>query len=182
MLHLQKAIATVRSVTNRSEKHGDAEVPAVDLHLALDRPSTDLAMFGPRLRGALFWRDPDQNPEDLLDGIDPMLELPNLKAPELKGPFKLTAEYVGAEVVIDYGLGGPSDIVLEVAKVNRLKVEPKEGGSVTLTLRVQAAHIDEKIAGRLAMLLHRETRVSITAARAATEDDGDEDDAEREAA
>jgi hypothetical protein len=63
-----------------------------------------------------------------------------------------------------------------------LKVEPKEGGSVSLTLRVQAAHIDEKIAGRLAMLIGRETRVSITAARAATQDDGDEDDDEREAA
>lgn len=180
MFNLERARATVKSVNLRAEKHGDDEVPAVDIKLALDRPSTDLAMFGPRLRTALFWRDPEQHPEDLLDGIDPMLELPNLVAPELRGPFALSAEYVGAEVEIDYGLGGPSNIVLETAKVNRLRVEPREGGSVELTLRVQASRIDEKIAGRLAMLIDRETVVSITAATTAAQD-ADEDD-EREAA
>jgi len=172
MLELSSARAKVRSVNLRAEKHGDDGVPAVDIRLELDRPATDLAMFGPRLRAALFWRDPDAD-GDLLDDPDHM---PHLRCPEMPGPFAVEHQLVGARVVLDYGLGGRSDIALDAAKVNRIKVTPVEGGSVRMSLRVQAAHIDESIAGRLAMMIDRETAVTIDPAEATLGEDGEGDD------
>lgn len=160
---LDDARCKVRSVSFRTEKHGPEEVPAVDLKLDFTRPATDLAMFGPQLRDALFWRDPSAAETSLLDDIDPSLEEPNLRCPMLKGPFAIDVSYIGCAVTIEWGLGGPSDIVLDPCKVNRVRIEPLEGGSVVITLRVQYSGIDDKTAGRLAMLIDQETVVSIAA-------------------
>ncbi|MEI7446599.1 MAG: hypothetical protein WCK28_17045 [Burkholderiales bacterium] len=163
MFSLSNARAKVRNVNLRAEKHGDEEVPAVDVAFELDRPSTDLAMFGSQLRDSLFWCDPAHQAPGLLDEIDPNSQKPNLRNPMLKGPFKVDRAYVGCEVTIDYGLGGDSNIVLDPVKVNGVKVEPVEGGSVRLSLRVQASKVDEKTAGRLAMMIDRETSITVVA-------------------
>lgn len=175
MFDIDDARCHVRSTNFRVEKHGDENRSAVDLNLELMRPATDLAMFGPQLRDALFWRDPSAAETSLFDDIDPSLEKPNLRCPMLKGPFAIDASYVGCTVTIAWGLGGPkSDIVLDPCKVNRIRIEPLEGGSVVITLRVQFAGIDDKTAGRLAMLIDQETVVSIEAPEREAVDEDEE--------
>lgn len=172
---LDDARCNVRSVNFRVERHGEEDRSAVDLKLELTRPATDLAMFGPQLRDALFWRDPSSAEPSLLDEIDPSLEKPNLRCPMLKGPFAIDVSYVGCAVTIEWGLGGPSDIVLDPCKVNRVRIEPLEGGSVVISLRVQYSGIDDKTAGRLAMLIDQETVVSIAAPEQAEVDEEEEE-------
>ena len=174
--NLDYARCHVRGVNFRVEKHGDEDRAAVDLKLELIRPATDLAMFGPQLRDALFWRDPSAAEASLLDEIDPSLEKPNLRCPMLKGPFEIDVSYVGCAVAIEWGLGGPSDIVLNTCKINRVRIKPMEGGSVVIHLRVQYSGIEDKTAGRLAMLIDQETVVSISAPEQAEIDEDEEDE------
>jgi len=162
MFDLRQATATVRNLNLRAEKHGDDDLPAADLKIDTKQPNGILSEFGSQLRDAFYWRAPTAEGDQVgLDGVDEVSDRPNLRCPEVAGPFDLTYEGAGYTIVIDHGLGGKkSDIEIDDCKVNHLKFEPHEGGTVTLTMRIQFA-IDEKLSGKLAMLLGREIKIDV---------------------
>lgn len=63
---------------------------------------------------------------------------------------------------IDYGTGGPSNILLNPCKVNQFKAELKEGGSTEVSFRVQTSNIPDGAMEALTKLLKSETQIMLT--------------------
>lgn len=156
--------AKLNSVNVRSEKHGPELVPAVDLKLAIDASNDILDKFHPDLKAALYCQAQQEGGEqESLDGIEPVTNLPNLKFPKLDGPLKWDAMGAGYELVIDWGLGGDSNLVMHGCEINNFAFSCKEGGTVELTLRVQISEIEEAIIGKLATLCQHDVHITLIA-------------------
>jgi hypothetical protein len=158
MLELKDQKAKLASVNPRAENHGDEKKPAVDLKFETTCASDVLIPFHPELRATVF-KKPDQ--PDLLNQDDEP-GLTALRFPSL-GPLKWDWEGVNYNLTVDYGLGGDSDIELEDCKVDGVRFEPLNGGSVTVTFRV-IAHPDEGDTGKLCQLIQQDTVISLVKA------------------
>jgi len=140
------------NVNPRRERHGDENVPAVDLKLRLEASNDVLSMFDGHLKSALYFRNgvaPDQGG---LDGVPDVSDMPNLRFPKLE-PLRWDSEQIGCEFSIDHGLGGKSDLTLDGCAVNNFVIEPKEGGTVVVTFRVQCDSIHERELGKLCTMI-----------------------------
>ena len=158
--------AKLASINIRSEKHGpDALNPAVDLTYTMDVPNTMLAVFDGHLLSALYFRSEAAAGDGKQEEIDGMeaASLPNLRFPFM-GAIRWGKEFAGFTHTIQHGLGGKSDIHLMDCKVNGFKLEPKEGGTVALTFRVQCStSLNEKTMGKLALLAQNEVPIMLVA-------------------
>jgi hypothetical protein len=165
MFSLETEHATLNSVNLRAELHGDDHVPAVDLGLTMDLPNTVLSDFGPQLRASLYAKSAgakkDAPPQGELDVVAPVSDLPHLKNACIDGAIKIRFEGAGYTVRIDYGLGGDHDLVLTGAKVNQVRVTPKEGGTITLTLRIQVTSPEQSAIGLLGNMIGNEVTISL---------------------
>lgn len=159
MLELDNAQATIKQVSLRCEKHGPEDVAAADLKIEMKQPNRVLSFFGSQLLNALYWRDVPAG-QALLPDVEAVAEKPNLRCPQLLGPLALDYEGAGYTIRIDHGIDASSAIVIDGAKLNGFKVEPHEGGTVTLGLRAQFP-VDEKLAGRLGVLIGQEVVLAI---------------------
>lgn len=156
--------AKLASVNIRSEKHGAELVPAVDLKLTLDASNDILAKFDATLKESLYAAVPkDETQQQDLEGVDPVSDLKKLKYPKLAMPIKWEHSGAGYELLLDYGLGGDSNLVLEACDVNNFSLDCKEGGTVELSLRVQASKVPEVILGKLAGLVQHDIHIILTA-------------------
>lgn len=162
MIELTNAATIIKSVNLRAEKHGPEEVPACDLKIETDQPNDILAFFGSQLLDSLYWRAPasDDFGQAELDGIEPVSEKPNLRNPALSGPFDIDYEGAGYTLRIEWGIGPSTEIVIFDCRINAVTIDPHEGGSVTLRLRAQFG-VDEKLAGRLGVMIGREVTLSL---------------------
>lgn len=152
------------SVNVRSEKHGPELVPAVDLKLSVDSSNDILDKFHPDLKQSLFFKAQEEDgTQDELDGIDPVTNLPNLRFSRLEGPLKWNTTGSGYELMIDYGLGGASNLNLYGCEINNFSFSPKEGGTVEVKFRVQISEIEEHLIGKLAMLVEHDVHITLTA-------------------
>jgi hypothetical protein len=159
--------AKIDSVNCRSELNGKEQSPAVDLKISFDAPNSILAMFDGWLLTALYHKSdapPAPDAQASLDGVEEVSDVPNLRMPFLTSPLKWGKEYSGYELVIDYGLGGKSNVVLSNCEVNNVQLAPKEGGTVTTTVRVQCSKgLTEKVLGKLATLVQHDVQILLTA-------------------
>lgn len=153
---LSRANALLISFNPRAEKHGEDPQPAADLRFALNLPSSDLAMLDPTLRSLLFCKDPDR-PSDL---ADQGTETPHLRFSKLRGPLEWEHEIIGAQLVVHYGTGGKSDIVIEGCNVNKFSIDPQEGGTVIFGFRVQC-HPTEHQNGKLSYMIQKDLEISL---------------------
>lgn len=162
MIELANATAIIKSVNLRAEKHGNEEVPACDLKIETEQPNSILAFFGSQLLDSLYWRAP--TPEDAtqadLDGIEPITDRPNLRNPALSGPFGIGYEGAGYTLRIEWGIDSSTEIAIYDVRINAITIDPKEGGSVAIKLRAQF-EVDEKLAGRLGVMIGREVTLSL---------------------
>lgn len=173
MLELDNATATIKHVSLRCEKHGPEEVPAADLKIETKQSNHILSFFGSQLLDSLYWREGGDAGQGLLPDVEALAEKPNLRNPNLLGPLAIDYDGAGYTVRIDYGIDASSAIVISDVKLNNVRVEPHEGGTVTLGLRAQFP-VDEKLAGRLGVLIGREVTIAVEPPEA--EDDGFGDD------
>ena len=161
--------AKLCSINARSEKHGPDELhPAVDLSFQLDAANTILSHLDGALLSSLYHKSEagDQGGQQQLDGVDELVNLPNLRFPFM-GTIKWGKEYAGYTLTIEHGLGGASDIQLLDCKVNEFRVNPKEGGTVELKFRVQCStNLTEKTMGKLALLVQHEVPIMLQAPEA----------------
>lgn len=166
--------ARLSSVNNRAERHGTEAVPAVDLKFSFDAPNDILAMFDKALLKALYHRTKGGDAagqQQPLDGVQPVSDAPNLRMPRLGLPLKWEADQTGCRMTIDPGLGGRSNIELADCSVNSFQLEPKEGGTVTVTLRVQTSKdLTEATLGRLASLVQHDVSIIILPPEVAQDD------------
>lgn len=160
------------SINARSEKHGPDELhPAVDLKFQLDAANTILSHLDGALLSSLYHKSEagGQGGQQSLDGVDEAVNLPNLRFPFM-GTIKWAKEYAGYTLTIEHGLGGASDIQLLDCKVNDFRINPKEGGTVEISFRVQCStNLTEKTMGKLALLVQHEVPIKLEAPEAKQE-------------
>lgn len=153
-------VMLLASVTARAEVHGDEREPASDLGLRAELPNDALNVFDKSLKSCLYHFD-SERPKDLADqgkSNEPGF-LPHLRFPMLGAPLHWDDEIANAVVRIKRR-GETKELVLTPAKVNKFAIEPLDGGTVRLSIRVQYKP-DEKQAGRLAMLVQQEVEVTL---------------------
>lgn len=150
------------NVNVRAESHGEAKEPAADLSFKADVPNDFLIDLHPQLKGALYYYDESRNGvADLADQgkkHEPGYA-PHLRFGKLGGPLKWEEEMPGAAVSIRVP-GATEAMSLEACKVNELQLEPKDGGTVSIKIRVQCKPSLDQY-GALAALIQREVEVSI---------------------
>lgn len=136
--------AKLRSVTPRTEKHGDDDVFAISLGLSITGPNTMLDALSPTLRHALYMAVPGQ---DQLPGVEPATPLLRCKVlQEVKlGP----SAFEGWTLAVDHGIDESAPITLGGCKVDKFVVLPSEGGTVELRFRIGSSDIDATEAGLL---------------------------------
>mgnify|MGYP000149084165 CR=1 FL=1 len=148
--------ATLKTVTPRTEIHGDEPVSAISLGLSITGPNTLLdALDGGKLRHALYMAVPGQ--EDL-PGVEP--STPLLRARGIE-EVKCAGTLEGWTVAFQHGIG--EDIELGASKVDKFRVKPMEGGSIELLFRVGTSDISEDEAGALFGKLGQEVMITVTA-------------------
>lgn len=167
MFQTDTVTAVLSSVNPRAEVHGDDQVPAVDFGLTFDSPNAVLEHFGPQLLPSLYAKAAarDAAPaaaQGELEAVAPVSVLPYLRNPTIDSAIKVRFEGVGYAVRFDHGLGGESDIVFAGVKVNNVRLTAKEGGTVSVALRVQVTEPEADAIGRLCQRVGQEVTVSLT--------------------
>lgn len=139
--------ARVASITNRVEKHGDDEKPAVSLSLEIEAENTILDQIDPKIREALFKPKPDEEPE--LPGVEQ--STPVLRCNSIDR-VTLPTKHEGWTLGIDAGIGGDAEpMKFGSVKADKFSVEPKQGGRIVLRLRVGTSDVDAERLGWLGM-------------------------------
>lgn len=159
--NLTKTAAKLNSFNIRAEKHGEENVPAGDLKLTIKAANTILDIFDPELRTALYKNTAANQGQEEVAGLPPTL--PNLRFPNLDVPLKLKDQGVGYTLVLDWGLGGDSNLTLEGCEVNNFQATLEEGGTVELAFRVQISNPDADVIGKLGVNVQHEITIDLTA-------------------
>lgn len=149
------------NVNMRSELHGEELVRALDLAFSADVPNDFLDQVDSQLRGC-FYTSHDKT--DVIEGVKKIT--PNLIVRGLIDmPIKLSKFYEGYLLTIDHGLGEErgSNIKIGDCKVNELKADMKEGGTVTLKWRVQVSGVSRDIIGSCGELIQHEVKIKLEA-------------------
>jgi hypothetical protein len=137
--------ATLQSVTNRTENHGDEKVPAISLGLKITTANTILDKLSKTLRPTLY-RSANDDGQAGLEGVEastPTLRQTGIEVIKLKGQLD------GWTMRIDYGHDEDDPIELVQCKVDHFAVTPHDGGTVDLFLRVGTSDIEPEGAGIL---------------------------------
>lgn len=171
-LELTKVKALLVNVNPRAELHGEEPKPAGDLQIHLDTSNDNLAMFHPALKSLLYHWD-EQMGGDLVDVAQKDKDkhyAPHVRIPKM-APIKYDDEVIGAKVIVHYGV--KSEIALDLCKVGPFKIEPKQGGTVSLSFRIQA-HPDEKQFGKLCSMVGNDIEITVESPKSDPElDDGE---------
>lgn len=154
--------ALVASITNRVEKHGDDEKPAVSLGLEITTANTVLDAIDPTLREAMFKAKPDSEPE--LPGVPQ--STPVLRCNSIER-VTLPTKHEGWTLAIDAGIQGDvAPMQFGGVKVDKFSVEPQQGGSIILRMRLGTSDIDAARMGWLAMHNGETISIKLTAPEA----------------
>ncbi len=137
--------AHLASVTNRVEKHGEDDKPAVSLGIAIEAANTLLDCIDPKLRHALYMAVEGQ---DELPGVEPATPVLRCNSFET---HKLTTAHEGWTLQVDDGIDDTTPMTFGGCKVDKFVVEAKQGGSIVLRLRVGTSDVDADKLGKLAM-------------------------------
>lgn len=135
----------VASVTNRIEKHGDEDTPAVSLGLELTDANTTLDLIDPKIREALYKAVDGQ---DQLPGVEPATPVLRCNAFDR---HTLATAYEGWTLSVDDGVDESNPMVFGSVKVDKFSVEAKQGGSIVMRFRCGTSDVDAEKLGKLAM-------------------------------
>lgn len=148
--------ARVTSVTNRVEKHGDDEVPAVSLTLEIEAANTLLDAIDPGIRQSLY--KPVEG-QDQLPGVEPAT--PVLRCNSFD-KVTLTTAHEGWTLAVDDNIDENDPMLFGGCKVDKFAVDAKQGGSIVLRFRVGTSDVDADKLGQLAMHNGQTVWVNVT--------------------
>lgn len=156
-----KTKGKVDAITILSEKSGQNNViPAVDIGITVTLPNKSLGMISQTIR-AFLYENTGKGTGDLA-GVQPVSDLPNLTdAAQRLGALNWEYEQTGCKLTVYSGATGHGDIKLKDCTVRKLKIDPKEGGSVDLTFHVYTTDVDEDTLGALAVLKSLERDIEL---------------------
>jgi hypothetical protein len=144
------------SITNRIEKHGDDDLPAVSFGLTFTTENTVLDLISATLRPALYVKS--KGGQESLDGVEETT--PHLRSPDME-LVNVRGSYEGWTLNIDHGIDAHNPISFGGCKVDKFRVAPLEGGSVKLSLRVGTRDIDAERLGIVGMKIGQQISVTI---------------------
>jgi hypothetical protein len=162
--------------TPHKENHGPEKVQAVSLKLCWTTTNDNLSTLHPRLKDALYWREPQDEAQETIEGVEQIT--PNLRVPTVEGPLKVKAELSGYTFHIDHGIDEDSALELYVCDLSKFAVDAKEGGSVSITWSLHSnKEITPELVGALCGLEGCEIVATLTPPAVATGDviDGTQD-------
>lgn len=161
-----KTRAKLCKVENQSKKMGQKELlPAVKIRVMATVPNTVLEMFDPSLRAFLYEKNGQGAKEQKqLEGVEVVTDLPQLRQAGVRlGALHWTDEQTGCKLVIDYGMGGDSNITLKDCKVDNFKLVPKDGGTTQVFFTLFSTDVDRETLGDVGMLHQHEVQIELTA-------------------
>lgn len=150
MFQLSRQNAKVAHVNLREEKHGDEDVLACDLKIEAKLPNSFLCQLHPELPASLYERGSEL---DLGDD-----HLSKLRYPLLTMPLQWEGKIVGGKVTLHAPVS--DDDLIIFGDVDKLKLSPMDGGSVTVAFRAQFLP-DGDQAARLPFLLGKLVEISV---------------------
>jgi len=156
----------LKSINVRAEMHGTEPVPAVDIYFVHVGSNDVLDQFDTGLKGIFYMPASGKSKTPELPGVEAATSMPQLRSTSIEMPVPLSREYLGRNLVIDFGLGGKSNIELSACDVNAFKVNCQEGGTVETTFRVQASGLDEKSLGKISSLVKHDVKITLVASEA----------------
>lgn len=127
-LHQQEARLIHKN--DRTETHGDESVPAFDLDFEFTTSNDFLTLLHPELK-AMFFKRPEV--PDLADTDEHM---PLLRFP-MFGAQKIDRDWVNCTLTIVRGISEGSNIVIDDAKIKKVRFMCNEGGTVVWTFQAQ---------------------------------------------
>lgn len=135
--------ARILSITNRVEKHGEDDVPAMSIGLKFTTSNKILDLFPGNLRRTFYTRPEGQ--EDL-PGMEESTPLLRANGIEL---VSLDAKFEGWTLNVEHGIDENDPISCGGAKVDKFRFKPLEGGSLDLFCRVGTSDVSAEEAGLL---------------------------------
>ena len=157
--------ATIVAIEILSLKMGQVDVqPAVCITLKVPLPNSKLAMLSPTLREFLYENSTNRPAtQQQLEGVEVVSDKPNLTAAASAiGAIHWEYEQTGCKLCIYNGVSGHEDITLTDATVRKLKLEPREGGTVDHVFQVYTAAVDAEVIGELGVLKSLERDIELT--------------------
>lgn len=149
--------AKLSSLTPRSERHGEDEKPAVSIGIEIEAANTILDTIDPTLRQALFKAiDGQEN----LPGVEQ--STPVLRSNSIDRVL-LTNKHEGWMLAVDDGIDDTKPMIFGSTKVDKFSVEPKQGGTIVLRLRLGTSDIDATRFGMLGMHVGQPIWITLTA-------------------
>lgn len=151
-----RTAAVLTTVTNRVEKHGDDDKPAVTLAFQVDLPNTVLDLIDSSLRQALYTAKPAATPE--LPTVEASTPVLRSNAIDIVHLTKRAYEGWTLQIFDSVDEQKPP-LVFGACKVDKMTVEPKQGGTVRVRFNCGTSDVDDKRGGWL--LMHNRQDVSI---------------------
>jgi hypothetical protein len=155
-----------------AKDRGPDDPPGAQLLLQATLSADALTMLDGSLKSRLYSKAAAAK-QGALDGMEG-LELTTF-AEHVKR-FSWAYEQTGCTVVIDYGRGGESNITLNDAKVHRLSIAPRDGGSVVLQWTVDAPGLKAQTWAKLPNMKATEIELTLTAPEPADDQQQDIED------
>lgn len=144
MFEMTEANVDLVHKNERKEKHGEEEVLACDLNFKWETSNGVLAMFAPELRHSLYKKPGDGQAE--LPGTDDPDHLTALRFPAM-APIKwMAGDLTGG--LLTFHTGVKSLVKIDITRLHKFKLEPKEGGTVVVYFQVQCRP-NEQQSGKL---------------------------------
>ncbi|MGN6526781.1 MAG: hypothetical protein ACTHL8_10355 [Burkholderiaceae bacterium] len=148
-----------------ARKKGAEIVHTTDIVVEHEGANDVLDLFDAELLDMLY-REIESEAEEKqlsLDSIQKVSKKPVLRTAALQAPIALSLKWVGYELTIDRGLGGDSNIVVDEIEIKRIRIWPKEGGTVKVMMHLQSKHVGSVQVGQLRELLKLETKIRLLA-------------------
>lgn len=155
MLQLINQTATLENFANYAERHGEDHVNGVALKFSTYVPMAFLNSLAPGLTQAVYTSG-------------------GLRFSDL-GPLKWKRALVGASVTLDANdLLGARVLNFELATVDKIELDPKDGGSVQMTFRVKVKPTPDDVA-LIYQMQHQDLLITINPASASEETEDDDE-------
>lgn len=167
MFELPSTKARLKKAEDKAIKIGQKDRrDAAKVRLSVHLPNSALEQFDPALRGILYGKgSPGEKAmrQAKVEGMEEVTDFPSLtRTGQNLMTLNWGEEQTGCELVIDYGAGKGSDIVLREGTTKSFKISLQEGGSVKVDFTVHAPTdgLSNEVLGKLHRL--HETDVTIT--------------------
>ena len=148
--------AKLATLTPRSEIHGDDQKPAISLGLEITTGNAILDVLDLELRPALY-KAPDSKS---LPGFADALTVLRCNSIER---VLLPTKHEGWTLQVDDGIDETKPKTFGSCKVDKISVEPMQGGNIVMRMRIGTSDLDAERSGMLGMHVGQSIWIMLTA-------------------